>query len=308
MRTVPVMASSGLQASRISSARDFVNPEFCYGGVLSVQLTEVRSRQTRSFNAKPCLRVIPLMPFSMAIRGSFYVGLKMFSIRVMTRVTVLCLAIFFFLFPAMAESNSSNYIFLLASGFLCDPGDSSTCPAAAKSNQGDSYEINGAGTFDVQSKSVKAAGTYTHKSANGNVLETGVWVAIQLVSFDSYGPAPNALPRQGTASRPAPFGPNRLPMFAGPIPTGGLAVLRIRLFPVSGLARTAVLQVNCALGDVPPERSVQGIRLSFEGNRDDFSEELGGRVMFLAVRPEASSRTTPPQQKAAPENPEPPPN
>jgi hypothetical protein len=82
----------------------------------------------------------------------------------MTRAALPCLAIVLLAFPAAAQSNNSNYVFLLASGFLCEPGDTSTCPATAKGNQGDSYEMSGVGTFDSQSKSAKAAGTYTHKS------------------------------------------------------------------------------------------------------------------------------------------------
>jgi len=66
------------------------------------------------------------------------------------------------------------------------------------------------------------------------------------------------------------------------MPTGGLAVFRILLFPVSGPPTTAVLQVNCALGEVPHERSVEGIRLKLETNNTEYSEELGGRVMFLS--------------------------
>ncbi|MGB9432622.1 MAG: hypothetical protein WBQ89_10305 [Candidatus Acidiferrum sp.] len=50
-----------------------------------------------------------------------------------------------------------------------------------------------------------------------------------------------------------------------------------------------MLQVNCALGDVPRERSVEGIRLNVERNGGEFSEEVGGRVMFLAMRPEVST-------------------
>src|SRR6266436_1346980 len=112
-----------------------------------------------------------------------------FSIAAMTRVVVSCLAVCLYAFPAAAQSHDGNYIFLLASGFLCDAGDSSNCPATAKATQGDSYEMSGAGTFEAQNKSVKAAGTFTHKSPNGNVLETGVWLAGELVSFDSYGAA-----------------------------------------------------------------------------------------------------------------------
>jgi hypothetical protein len=207
---------------------------------------------------------------------------------------------------AWAQNSTSNYTFLVASGFLCDPGDSATCPAVVKSANGDSYEMSGAGTFDAQNKSVKAAGTFTHKSANGNVLETGVWIASELVSFDSYGIAPGALVSGGRAFGPPQFSPKRLPMSLGPMPTGGLAVFHIRLLPMSGASKNAVLQVNCALGDVPRERSVEGIRLSFERNGREFSEEVSGRVMFLSMRPEVSAPVKTPQQEPAPDSAEPP--
>jgi hypothetical protein len=69
---------------------------------------------------------------------------------------------------------------LVASGLLCDSGN---CPASAKSVNGDTYEITGAGTFNAQTKSVSAAGTSAHKIPNGTV-ETGVWTSNQLISFD----------------------------------------------------------------------------------------------------------------------------
>jgi hypothetical protein len=210
------------------------------------------------------------------------------------------LAIFSSAIPAMAQSNNGNYIFLLASGFLCDPGDSSTCPAVVKSANGDSYEMSGAGTLKTQSKSVTAAGTFTHRSSNGNVVETGVWIATDLVSFDSYGVAPNALLQKGTAFGPPPFGPKRPPMPPGPMPTGGLAVFRIRFLPMRGASTTAVLQANCALGNVPHERSVEGIRLTLEKNGTDLSLEVSGRVMFLSMRPEVSAPAKAPQQEPAP--------
>jgi hypothetical protein len=229
-------------------------------------------------------------------------GLKSFLVRATIDVALSCLTILLCASPAVAQNNDSNFLFVLASGFLCDPGESSACPATAKSNQGDSYEMTGAGTLEVQSKSVRAAGTYTHRSPSGNVLETGVWLAGELLSFNSYGAAPNARPRQGWASGPALFALKRLPMLSGPVPTGGLAVLRIRLLPLQGPSRNAVLQVNCALGDVPRERSVEGIRLSIEGNANDFSEEGSGRVMFLLTRPEVSAAVKTPQQEPAPDS------
>jgi hypothetical protein len=121
------------------------------------------------------------------------------------------------------------------------------------------------------------------------VLETGVWVASELVSFDSYGIVPGALMREGRALGPPQFGPMRMRMFSGSMAAGGLAVLRIRLLPVLGLAKNATLQVNCALGKVPDEHQMEGIRLALEGGGVEFDEEISGRVLFLLTRFGASA-------------------
>jgi hypothetical protein len=210
--------------------------------------------------------------------------------------------------PARAQNSPANYTFLVASGFLCDPGDSATCPAVVKSANDDRYEMSGAGTFDAESKSVQAAGTFTHKSSDGTTLETGVWIASQLISFDSYGVVPGALLNGRRAFGPPKLGPKGLPMPSGSMPTGGLAVFRIRLLPMSGASKTAVLQANCALGKVPVERQTEGIRLSLERNGTEFSLEASGRVMFLAMRPEVSAPAKTLQQEPQPESTKPPSN
>jgi hypothetical protein len=179
-------------------------------------------------------------------------------------VGVPCLAILLDAGSSNAQSGPANYAFLVATLFLCDPGDSSACPAVVKSAQGDSYEMSGAGTLTTQGKSVTAAGVFTHKSRDGNVLETGVWIASELVSFESYGIAPGALMRAGQAFGPPRFGPMGSRMFSGSMPAGGLAVFRIRLLPLWGVPRTATLEVNCALGKVPDEHQTEGIRLTFQ--------------------------------------------
>jgi hypothetical protein len=221
-------------------------------------------------------------------------------------VAVPSLILFLSARSARAQISSAKYTFVVSSGFLCDPGDSGSCPAVTKSANGDSYEISGAGTFDLQNKSVKAAGTFNHKSTNGNLIETGVWTASALISFDSYGIAPSAFMQRGPAFGASQFGHQRLPMRSGPLPTGGLAIFRILLMPVSGTTKTAVLQANCALGNVPRERSVEGIRLTFESNRGEFSDEVSGRVMFLLMRTEVSAVTKTPPQETAPDTTEPP--
>lgn len=212
---------------------------------------------------------------------------RVFSSPVITWVAVSTLAIFLASIPAMAQSG--DYIFLVGSGFLCDSRDPANCPAVVQSANRDSYEISGAGTFKTQGKSVTAAGTFTHKSTDGTVLETGVWIASELVSFDSYGIAPGALMREGPALGPPQFGPKRMGMFSGSMAAGGLAVLHIRLLPVSGFARNATLEVNCALGKVPAEHPTEGVRLAFGRGGVEYDEEVSGRAMFLLTRPGATA-------------------
>jgi len=195
------------------------------------------------------------------------------------------LATFLVAIPAKAQSNRGDYLFFVGSGFLCQPNDSSACPAVTKSAGDSNYEMSGAGTFNPRGKSVTAVGTFTHRSPNGSTLETGIWMANQLVSFDSYGVARDVLMREGWAFGLSEFGLRRMPTLSGSMPTGGLAVIRIRLLPMWGPPRMAVLQVNCALGKVPEERQTEGIRLSFEGGGGEFDQEISGRTIFVLTRP-----------------------
>lgn len=200
-----------------------------------------------------------------------------------------------------AQEPPRNYTFLLASGFLCDPDHAEACPAVAKDANGNTFEMSGAGTFSPHDKSVTAAGIFTRKSPSGTVLETGVWLAASLVSFDSYGLAPGALKAGNPAMRAMPAGPMmRTRLLLGPTAAGGLAIFRIRLFPLTGAPQNALLQVNCALGEVPRERSVEGIRLTLERTGTEFSEEVSGRVMFLLMRTEAGPPAKTPDQRTAP--------
>ncbi|MBZ5544149.1 MAG: hypothetical protein LAO07_10785 [Acidobacteriia bacterium] len=223
---------------------------------------------------------------------------KVSSALVIAWVAVPSLAILLGVGAALAQSSSANYAFLVGAGFLCDPGDSATCPAVARSANGDSYEMSGAGTLNAQSKSVTAAGTFTHKSSSGTVLETGVWIASELTSFDLYGIAPGALMRGGGAFGHPRFGPMRSGIFSGSMPAGGLAVFRVRLLPIVGLPKNATLQVNCALGKVPDERQVEGIRLAFEGGGVEFAEEVSGRTLFVLTRSGASAAAKAPAPEA----------
>ena len=117
------------------------------------------------------------------------------------------------------------------------------------------------------------------------MLETGVWTASNLISFESYGLAPATLVQKGPAFGRERVGyPKQSPKSSNSVPTGGLAIFRIFLIPLSGETKTALLQVNCALGDVPRERSVEGIRITLERANSEYLLETSGRVMFLAER------------------------
>jgi hypothetical protein len=225
---------------------------------------------------------------------------SVFSTLITAWVAVPSVFLFLCAGSAGGQTISANYSFVVASGFLCESGDSGSCPAVTKSANGDSYEISGAGTFEPQKKSVQAAGTFNHKSMDGNVLETGVWTASELISFGSYGIAPNALQQKGPVYGSPQLGPKRMPTRASTMPTGGLAIFRILLVPLSGPSKTAVLQMNCALGNVPRERSVQGIRLIFENGGSGFSEEVGGRVLFLSIPLKVSPPAKAAQHEASP--------
>lgn len=188
---------------------------------------------------------------------------------------------------------SANYDFLLASGFLCDPSDSATCPAVARAGNGETVEINGAGTLDAAGKSVNAAGAFTRKGPTGDIVTTGVWTATGLLSFESYGIAPGALLRDYPQFRrlgPFPSGRGMMPgpmasLLAGPVAAGGLAVIRIRVLPDAGSSTDAILRVNCAKGKVPEQEPNDGVRLTITGGGPMFDEEVSGRTVFCCAGP-----------------------
>jgi len=76
-----------------------------------------------------------------------------------------------------------------------------------------------------------------------------------------------------------------LGMLAGPMPAGGLALMRIRLLPDSGRPKDAILQVNCALGKAPPNQQGDGIRLAMQGGALRFDGKVSGRTVFMLRKP-----------------------
>jgi hypothetical protein len=180
----------------------------------------------------------------------------------------------------VAQTTSVSFIFLVASGFLCGETQGSSCRAIARSVNGDSFELSGAGSFRVQDKSVNASGVFSRKSADGTLLETGIWAAKDLISFESYGAAPAALLPFGPAVGSPHIGPRHLGSQPSRLPVGGVASLHIVLMPVSGDTKIVTVQLNSALGVVPRERATEGIRIELDTGLE-YLEEAGSRVMFL---------------------------
>ena len=83
-----------------------------------------------------------------------------------------------------ADSGSANYVYLIATDFLCGL-DPSACPAITMASNGDTLEMSGGGTLSIHPKSVTGGGTFTHHFAGGGSL-SGTWTAKELLSFNSY--------------------------------------------------------------------------------------------------------------------------
>src|SRR5438093_2862825 len=152
---------------------------------------------------------------------------------------------------ATADSGPRDYQVLLGAGALCSL-DPNFCPTLALAPNGDVIEFSGTGTFNTRSKVASGAGSFTHKNSAGTGLASRTWIALELLSFHSYG--------SGAAQGlPANF-------------EGGKAMLRVRLLPAGGGAHDAILRVTCHLGDKIPAAAEEGIRLNVPGI-SNFTEE-----------------------------------
>ena len=60
-------------------------------------------------------------------------------------------------------------------------------PQVSQAANGDVVSITGDGVFSIYPKTVGANGTFMHSDSQGNVLDSGTWVATQLLSFQPYG-------------------------------------------------------------------------------------------------------------------------
>jgi hypothetical protein len=149
---------------------------------------------------------------------------------------------------ASPDSGSAPFQYMAGGGAICGffPG---ACPDIATADNGDSIEISGTGMLTIHPKSVGGAGTFKHKDANGNLLESGTWTAQELVSFVPYVVLSNNF-------------------------AGGEALIRVHLSSGSD----AILTVTCAIG-APPGHT-EGSTLNIQ-DVINFNKHAGGITLYV---------------------------
>jgi hypothetical protein len=161
----------------------------------------------------------------------------------------------------LADSEAASFAYFAGSGFLCGfPGG---CPDIARAANRDTIELSLAGTLSIHPKSVTTVtggGTFTHKSAAGVTLATGGVTALDLLSFDDFGPG-----SPGSSAH------------------GGIVLIRVHLTPsTGGPGVDAILEVNCSLGRANPAHSQDFVRLAVERG-PNFNEGVSGFTVFIKL-------------------------
>ncbi len=163
-----------------------------------------------------------------------------------------------FTVPASADSSSASYEYHIGDAFLVSL-DPSFGPDVTVAPNGATMTVTGTGTLSVHPKSISGGGTFSYADAAGNVLASGTWTALDLLSFKVYGTLP--------------------PTF-----TAGKAHVRVHLSPqAGGSGFGAILTITCALPDVKvPQSAEEGIRLAVQriGN---FNDEVSGNTLFVLL-------------------------
>lgn len=152
-----------------------------------------------------------------------------------------------------ARVAQADYLYLLGEEPFTEGPDKALAP------DGEVISLMGSGTLSIHEKSVTGSGEFTHSAANGTVLASGTWTALELLSFHSYG---NSAPEV-----PAEF-------------EGGRALVRVHLSPKGGGAGLdTVFQIDCLLGN-PPSGSYEGVRVAVQGAQN-FNEAIHGQTLFI---------------------------
>lgn len=158
-----------------------------------------------------------------------------------------------------ASHKTGKYTYLVGTGVICGL-DPSACPDISMSEDGETIEMTGEGVIDRDAHSVTGGGTFVHKDKDGNVIGSGDWHAMKLVSFRSWGPQDDL---------PSNF-------------EGGRAKLKVHLAPSGGgPGFSATLRIICAVGDFPESAHDQeGFELSI-WRGPNFVDQVSGFTLFI---------------------------
>jgi hypothetical protein len=150
--------------------------------------------------------------------------------------------------------------------------------SVAQASNGDTVEIDGAGSFTLHPKSVSgdapaieaALGsvprTFTHRDASGDVLASGTWEPTKLLSFHSFGPA--------TQEQIDAFG--GLP----PGSEGGKVKFKVALFVDGVHVHNGIVTIVCLLG-VPPKNAEESTLLLVQGTSFNFHTVVEGDNLLI---------------------------
>src|SRR5438105_3463636 len=127
-------------------------------------------------------------------------------------------------------------------------------PNIAEAPNGDRVAVTGSGMFSIHPKTVTATGTFTHTDSAGNLVGSGSWTALELLTFQPYG--------CGVVTFPDPD------VMLPPNVCGGRLMLRVRLSSTAGQLE-GILTVFCIIGPNPPnshdDPSEEGVHLNVVG-------------------------------------------
>ena len=183
--------------------------------------------------------------------------------RIKTMLATFSLIFLALLFPLASHVSASHKTgkldYLIGTGVVCGL-DPSACPAISMAKNGDVVEMTGEGSIDLGANSVTGGGTFVHKDSDGNVLGSGDWHALDLISFRSWGTQ---------ADLPPNF-------------EGGRAKLRVHLAPAGGgEGFIATLRVICAIGNFPESAHDQeGVELNVRRG-PNFKDQVSGFTLFI---------------------------
>lgn len=160
---------------------------------------------------------------------------------------------------ALTGSSTVKIRFLACTDFLAPP------PACISTEfNGDTIETTGSGVFELDANGdgdVKGSGTFIHRNPTGAVVGQGTWKAKRFLAYRTYGCA-------GCEGLGLPAGSE-----------GGSLLFRAELETAGGDSFDATIEINCALGNAPPNRLYDGVEVRVLGLR--FDQAQVGSTLFI---------------------------